>query len=343
MNYPNGLDNFIDPVANNKLNAPSHSAIERAQNAALSAIEAYLGTIGSTSVTSITFQLNHLDPSHITGVVPVSAGGTGATSTTAGFDNISPLTTLGDLLTFGPTSNPANVRFPRGNNLQILRTNISATAYGLQWIDNPGDYSVTTSEDIYTWFTFQIPAPFINSSGTIGGAWTNTLAAAQTGGAGRSITTANAVSNVMRTSASIGTGTLLNSKKFKLKFKGSLLGTYSGANDGAGIGIGNPSFNLSSAVTAFQIMITNGVFYFVTGDNVANTTTILSGITASDWNLYTITFDGTDAKCYVNGVLKATHNTNIPTSWTSEIAGTAFINGGLGSIALSPVTVSLEQ
>lgn len=47
--------------------------------------------------------------------------------------------------------------------------------------------------------------------------------------------------------------------------------------------------------------------------NASREATTLSGITATNWNYYRIVFDqGTNAKCYVNGTLKATHATSLP-------------------------------
>lgn len=68
MSYPATLDTFIDPLANNKLNNPSHSAIERAQNAALTALESTVGTTGSAVTTSLQYKVVNplsIDPGHL--------------------------------------------------------------------------------------------------------------------------------------------------------------------------------------------------------------------------------------------------------------------------------------
>ncbi|WP_413558528.1 beta strand repeat-containing protein [Bdellovibrio sp. HCB209] len=83
-------------------------------------------------------KLPALDGSDLTNIVATSlastlgiaGGGTGGTTKTAGFDNLSPLTTAGDLLTHDGTN---NVRIARGTAGQIL----SSTAGGLQWINAP--------------------------------------------------------------------------------------------------------------------------------------------------------------------------------------------------------------
>lgn len=57
--YPNNLDSFINPLPGQKLNNPSHSTIETAQNDALAAMQGYLGTVGTTSTTTIGYIATH--------------------------------------------------------------------------------------------------------------------------------------------------------------------------------------------------------------------------------------------------------------------------------------------
>lgn len=95
MAYPNSLDSFTNPLATQKLNSPSHSGIETAQNTALSALEQYVGTIGSTSTTSLTYLLNHIPATGLVGTVPVSGGGTGQITASAAFLALAPALSTG--------------------------------------------------------------------------------------------------------------------------------------------------------------------------------------------------------------------------------------------------------
>ncbi|QDK38229.1 tail fiber domain-containing protein [Bdellovibrio sp. NC01] len=67
--------------------------------------------------------------SDVSGTLPVANGGTGASTSTAAFNNLSPLTTKGDLLARDSTG---AVRFPAGVDGQVL-TSSSVSSSGLAW------------------------------------------------------------------------------------------------------------------------------------------------------------------------------------------------------------------
>ncbi|UOF00917.1 tail fiber domain-containing protein [Bdellovibrio reynosensis] len=77
--------------------------------------------------------------SEVTGTLPIANGGTGATSATAAFNALSPLTTKGDIAVNDGTN---DIRLPAGTNGQVLSAN-SAQASGLQWI-TPTSGTVTS-------------------------------------------------------------------------------------------------------------------------------------------------------------------------------------------------------
>ncbi|WP_413577102.1 tail fiber domain-containing protein [Bdellovibrio sp. HCB290] len=83
--------------------------------------------------------LTNLSPSALSAVVPISKGGTGQSSATAGFNALSPLSIKGDLLTRDGTN---NIRLGVGTNGQILSAD-SAEAGGLKWI-TPSAGTVTS-------------------------------------------------------------------------------------------------------------------------------------------------------------------------------------------------------
>ena len=71
----------------------------------------------------------NLASSDVIGNLPVANGGTGSNSTTTAFNNLSPLNTKGDLLTFDGTN---NIRFGVGSNGLCLTASSTATS-GLAW------------------------------------------------------------------------------------------------------------------------------------------------------------------------------------------------------------------
>jgi len=86
-------------------------------------------------------------------------------------------------------------------------------------------------------------------------------------------------------------------------------------------GMSNNNFysELSDTTECVTFIVENSILYAKTANGSAVTTTnISSGLTISEWNVYKIEFNSeNEAKFYVNGVLKATHTTNLPT--TSEV------------------------
>jgi hypothetical protein len=82
--------------------------------------------------------------------------------------------------------------------------------------------------------------------------------------------------------------------------------------------------------------------YACTSNGSAYTAVAITGITYTDWNTYEIiTNPWVDVKFYVNGVLKATITTNIPT-WTG-IVNFWVSNNNSNATRLSPITVSIEN
>lgn len=79
----------------------------------------------------------------VTGTLPIGNGGTNGTTATAGFDNLSPLTTKGDTVAYDGTH---NVRFAAGANGTVLTADSTQTS-GLNWtsaLTNP----MTTAGDL---------------------------------------------------------------------------------------------------------------------------------------------------------------------------------------------------
>lgn len=138
MAYPSTLSAFTDPQATDRLNSPSHSAIEQAQNAGIEAVEAFVGTLSSTAGTLI---YDIRSPSSNGGghVQTASKGGTGQITFTKG-----------DVLI--AQSSSVLTKLAVGNDGAVLTAN-SSVATGIQWGAVPGVPTVRayTSASVLTW------------------------------------------------------------------------------------------------------------------------------------------------------------------------------------------------
>ncbi len=99
-----------------------------------------LGSIATQNSSSIS-----ITGGTITGItdITVADGGTGASTATIGFNNLSPLTTQGDMLYHNGTD---NVRLAKGTASQALRMNSGATAP--EWYTGPNRTLVTLGSDV---------------------------------------------------------------------------------------------------------------------------------------------------------------------------------------------------
>lgn len=71
----------------------------------------------------------------------------------------------------------------------------------------------------------------------------------------------------------------------------------------------------SNTARHIGIKVSGGNAFFSTADGTTEQTTDIDAtLTANSTHIVTVTFDGTTAKCYVNGTLVATHSTNVPTT-----------------------------
>lgn len=145
MAYPSTLTSFTNPLPTDRLNGPSHSSIETAQNTGLTEIQTFVGTLASTAGTII---YDVRSPSSDGGghVQTAIKGGTGQTTFSKG-----------DILVASNSS--ALSRLAVASDGAVLKTN-SSTATGVEWGAVPGNptvriYSVlagaTTTSVVATW------------------------------------------------------------------------------------------------------------------------------------------------------------------------------------------------
>jgi hypothetical protein len=79
MTYPSTVTAFTNPTATNRLNAPSHSSIEVAQNTGLTEIQTFVGTLSSTQGT-LMYDIRSSGSNGGGHVQTANVGGTGQTS-----------------------------------------------------------------------------------------------------------------------------------------------------------------------------------------------------------------------------------------------------------------------
>lgn len=86
-------------------------------------------TITNKTIAGASNTLTVRAASDITGQLPLANGGTAGTSATTGFNNLSPVTTKGDIITRDTTN---NIRLAVGTNGQVLTADSGETA-GIKW------------------------------------------------------------------------------------------------------------------------------------------------------------------------------------------------------------------
>lgn len=80
MAYPSVVTTFTNPLASDRLNSPSHSAIETAQNVDLAAIERFVGTTNASAFGTLIYDIRSPNSDGGGHVQSANKGGTGQTS-----------------------------------------------------------------------------------------------------------------------------------------------------------------------------------------------------------------------------------------------------------------------
>lgn len=235
MVYPSTLSTFTDPQPTDRLNSPSHSGIEIAQNDGLRQLQAFVGTSSSTAGT-LMYDIRAAASNGGGHVQTANKGGTGQTSFTKG-----------DILV--ATSSSVLTKLAVGIDGQALVVN-SSTASGVSWSQpfaTPTVRTYETSSSIYTWVkpasilyaVIRLQAPGGNGLAATGGG----IGAGGGGYAEKVVAAASlpaAASILIRAG---GTGSILS-------YFGSILSATGGENatastGGAGGGATGGDFNVS--------------------------------------------------------------------------------------------------
>lgn len=141
MPYPSTVTVFTNPLASNRLNAPSHSSIETAQNTGLTEIQTFVGT-NSSAVGTLIYDIRATASDGGGHVQTANKGGTGQTTYTKG-----------DLLV--ATSSSVLAKFAVGAEGQTLIASVGAAA-GMVW-GNLNGSKILTSASVITYIASDLP------------------------------------------------------------------------------------------------------------------------------------------------------------------------------------------
>lgn len=131
--WPSVLSTISDPTATNRLNSPSHSSIETAQNDAIKKLETFIGTSAS-AVGTIIYDVRAAASDGGGHVQGANKGGTGQTSFAKG-----------DILV--AKSSSVLSKLAVGNNNQILQAD-SAQDVGVKWGTPPVGTRIASSGSV---------------------------------------------------------------------------------------------------------------------------------------------------------------------------------------------------
>jgi len=184
-------------------------------------------------------------------------------------------------------------------------------------------YGPNANETLMSYNNFQIPMIFTSAT-TIPG-WTNANLSANSinatytffinggGGSGEVLSCA-----LPGATTDIPTYSVASNKIIRIKGRFALSTT----TDRFGWGFCITAAHIYTAQTdvnngEVRFVWNGATLYAQNANGTATSTDVSSGITATQWNTYEIVFTpGTNIKYYINGTLKATHTTNLPTSGT---------------------------
>lgn len=219
--WPSVISNLTDPQATDRLNSPSHSGIERAQNANIEALEGFLGVDGASSIVG-TLIYDVRSPASNGGghVQTANKGGTGQTTYTKG-----------DLLVASSTSVLTKLAVGSSGNILVSDP---AAATGVSW--RAGTSNITSFLSSGTWNKPSILSYIrIEMWGAGGSGGSATTTRGGSGGGGGAFVSAVIPASLLGTSEQVNIGA-----------GGASVAGASNGNNG-----GNTVFGAQSILTAF--------------------------------------------------------------------------------------------
>jgi len=138
MSYPSTISSFTNPNPTDRLNNPSHSSIESAQNAGLTELQTFIGTTNSSMLGTLIYDIRSPQSDGGGHVQSANKGGTGQTTYSKG-----------DILI--ASSSSVLTKLAIGLDTQVLTAN-SAMATGIYWATRPvGVSSIKTFNISSVW------------------------------------------------------------------------------------------------------------------------------------------------------------------------------------------------
>lgn len=125
MAWPSTLTSFTDPIATDRLNSPSHSSIETAQNTGLEELQNFIGVNTGASASIVGTLLYDIKAPDSNGGGHVQTGAKGGTGQTS--------YTKGDVLV--AINSSTLTKLSVGSDTQVIQAN-SSTASGLNWVNS---------------------------------------------------------------------------------------------------------------------------------------------------------------------------------------------------------------
>ncbi len=198
---------------------------------------------------------------------------------------------------------------------------------------NGATYAVNADEALMAYNTIQLP--FAPTSATVMPGWTVAgVSPLGFNGAASYLALAGTVNSIVSTLI-VGSGSTDNYSPAQnkiIRYRQTLRTSDTSDKRGWGFCItATDIYNAETSTTDGQIrFVLNGGNLFAQNSNgsASTSTNITSGITVTNWNTYEIVLTpGVDIKFYVNGTLRATHTTNLPTAGTLLLAMGSDLNG----------------
>jgi hypothetical protein len=273
--------------------------------------------------------ITSLNPANLSAAVPITKGGTGQITQTAGFDALSPNTTKGDISVHNGTN---NVRLPAGTNNYVLQAD-SAQASGLKWAALP-------SAPVDSSYAAKGLVQFLTDAATSGITVASGVANVNTGTGANQIVKLDGTSKLPAVDGSaltslnagnIATGTLpiarggtnsaaaLTNGKVMVSSAGTIIeGVASSTTKTASTFVmRDGSGNIAGALGTFDQLAVNG--------SVSGTVNIYAPSTFTTWSLTLPVDDGT------SGQVLSTNGSGV-TSWITP-SGTMGGSGTTGKLA----------
>lgn len=254
MPYPSTVTTFTNPTPNDKLNSPSHSSIETAQNTGLSEIQTFVGTL-SSAVGTLVYDIRSANSNGGGHVQTAVKGGTGQTSYTKG-----------DLLVGQNTSTLTKfaVGATTGHVLKVDPTTPVGVTWGAVTLGSPTVRTYTSSvADIWSKpSNLSFVVVQVVGGGGAGGAIGNPSRSAGPGGGGAGYTTKIIPASAIGAAVSVragggGQGSILSAGATGgLSYFGSLLSALGGQGGGQQGGVieNAGSGGLASILGDYQVV-----------------------------------------------------------------------------------------